>query len=421
MVKEARFKEYIIGKSPSSDYQIKGDKTVSRTHAKIFVNEDNQVFISDLKSTNGTFINGKKLKKGSGQMLQGYEIVKVGNTTVNWRDIVQNEGLQSEKEVDSKFYQKTKISKESNGSLKTFFIVVIVIILVAAISAILLSVSDKKKLIGQWISDNNYDVSYEFFGDGTFSYDSLGFSKSGTWVVFKNSDVKKIELQYDESDMPIYIKKLFNGEYNRKQLSDSQIDNAYYGNLFNMTNSYIYPIKILGFSPSGFKTSRDLKTKVYVTAENYRNVVAKKTIRDYYRDLDAEFTDIAQAWREIGSGRVKNKEEVSAPFIIAPGQSFGFLITSKGMNRFSRSSERRYASSTHSSDGFLDISAGQATFQNNQYYKGKVYVKEKSRGSDNWRGSVRYGLMQNVFEWSYNFFTNEYIEINNNYFFKNNE
>ena len=65
----AKFKEFIIGKSPSSDYQIKGDKTVSRTHAKIFVNEENEVFITDLDSTNGTFINGKKLKKGSGQKL----------------------------------------------------------------------------------------------------------------------------------------------------------------------------------------------------------------------------------------------------------------------------------------------------------------------------------------------------------------
>ena len=57
------FREYIIGKSPKSDYQVSGDKTVSRVHAKIFVNEDGDVFISDLNSNNGTFVNCSKITK----------------------------------------------------------------------------------------------------------------------------------------------------------------------------------------------------------------------------------------------------------------------------------------------------------------------------------------------------------------------
>ncbi len=438
MEKKLDSKNYVIGKSPKADYQIKGDKTVSGLHVMLFVNEKGEVFITENipgkqkpESTNGTFINGKKLQKGSFHMLQGYEIVKLGNTTINWRDIVQNEGVQSEKEVDSKFFEKTKISQGSNKGLKTFFIVLIAIILVAAITALLLSVGDKQKLTGEWISENNYNVSYEFFEDGTFSYDSLGFSKYGTWVVFKDSNVKKIELQYNENDMPIYIKKLVNSQYNRNQLTGSEVEDAYYGNLFNMTNSYTYPIQILGFSPSGFKTSRALKTKVYVTAENYRNVVATKTITQGYYTFTGEFTDISKGWQQIGSGSVKNKEEVSLdPVIIAPGQSFGFLIISRGLNRFSRDTERMYVTNTNSEDHFLQISKGQATFQNNRRYNGKVLVEDcfkygvndrcvKSRGSDNWRGSVRYGLLQNIFEWNYNFESDGSIELNNNYFFKN--
>jgi pSer/pThr/pTyr-binding forkhead associated (FHA) protein len=53
--------EKIIGRSPNSDFVIFDPKNrVSRTHAKILIHGD-KVLIQDLKSTNGTYLNGKKL------------------------------------------------------------------------------------------------------------------------------------------------------------------------------------------------------------------------------------------------------------------------------------------------------------------------------------------------------------------------
>ena len=51
-----------IGRSPDNDVQIK-DRFVSRKHLRIF-RKGSKYFIKDLKSKNGTFINGKQIPSG---------------------------------------------------------------------------------------------------------------------------------------------------------------------------------------------------------------------------------------------------------------------------------------------------------------------------------------------------------------------
>lgn len=53
-----------LGRSPKNDIQII-DRNVSRNHLKIF-RIMNALFIEDLKSLNGTFVNGEFLKPGEG-------------------------------------------------------------------------------------------------------------------------------------------------------------------------------------------------------------------------------------------------------------------------------------------------------------------------------------------------------------------
>jgi hypothetical protein len=53
---------YTIGRSPDNNIQIL-DKTVSRKHLKIF-RKKNEYFIEDLKSRNGTFVNGARVQAG---------------------------------------------------------------------------------------------------------------------------------------------------------------------------------------------------------------------------------------------------------------------------------------------------------------------------------------------------------------------
>ena len=51
-----------IGRSSENDIVIGEDSNVSRNHAEIFEDDEGRVFLTDLDSANGTFINGKKLK-----------------------------------------------------------------------------------------------------------------------------------------------------------------------------------------------------------------------------------------------------------------------------------------------------------------------------------------------------------------------
>ena len=55
---------YRIGRDHDNAIQI-DEKTVSRRHCEIQVN-NNQVFIKDLNSTNGTFVNGEKIVENWG-------------------------------------------------------------------------------------------------------------------------------------------------------------------------------------------------------------------------------------------------------------------------------------------------------------------------------------------------------------------
>ena len=56
-------KQYTIGKEKSNDIVIDNDITVSRSHAVLFEDNNGNVFISDSNSTNGTYVNGTRIKQ----------------------------------------------------------------------------------------------------------------------------------------------------------------------------------------------------------------------------------------------------------------------------------------------------------------------------------------------------------------------
>ena len=75
-------KKYTIGKDVSNDIVINEDFTVSRSHAVLFQDEKGDVYISDSNSTNGTYVNGTKIKHQ--QKLNQLDVLKVGNTPIDW-------------------------------------------------------------------------------------------------------------------------------------------------------------------------------------------------------------------------------------------------------------------------------------------------------------------------------------------------
>jgi pSer/pThr/pTyr-binding forkhead associated (FHA) protein len=73
--------EYIIGRDIKDTGECLSlrDMDVSRSHAKIMVAKNHKAYLSDLASTNGTILNGKKIKKA--ELKQGDEIT-VGKTRI---------------------------------------------------------------------------------------------------------------------------------------------------------------------------------------------------------------------------------------------------------------------------------------------------------------------------------------------------
>lgn len=70
--------ETVMGRSPKTDLQLQ-DVGVSRSHARLMRVGD-QVFVEDLQSANGTFLNGERISVA--QQLQDGDKITLGSTTV---------------------------------------------------------------------------------------------------------------------------------------------------------------------------------------------------------------------------------------------------------------------------------------------------------------------------------------------------
>jgi type III secretion system YscD/HrpQ family protein len=71
---------YVVGKDPTTCDISFHDLSVSRQHAKIYVNTDNVVEVEDLGSKNGVYINGRLIEKAT--PLASSDLVALGTTTL---------------------------------------------------------------------------------------------------------------------------------------------------------------------------------------------------------------------------------------------------------------------------------------------------------------------------------------------------
>jgi 3',5'-cyclic-nucleotide phosphodiesterase len=69
-----------VGRSAKNDIQILDD-SISRKHLKIFRIEKS-FFVEDLKSTNGTFVNGNSVEPGEGQQISDGDIISLGTSLI---------------------------------------------------------------------------------------------------------------------------------------------------------------------------------------------------------------------------------------------------------------------------------------------------------------------------------------------------
>jgi pSer/pThr/pTyr-binding forkhead associated (FHA) protein len=88
-----------IGRSSTNDIQI-NDSTISRKHIKIF-RIGKKFFVEDLKSTNGTLINGEMIAPGEAFEVGDRDTISIGNTTVRLSGVPAAKPVDVKKLVDS--------------------------------------------------------------------------------------------------------------------------------------------------------------------------------------------------------------------------------------------------------------------------------------------------------------------------------
>ena len=82
-------KAMFIGRSSRNDIQIK-DIKVSRKHLKVFRIEKT-LFVEDLRSTNGTRLNGKTITPGESFEMEKGDTISLGNTVIQFGEIFSSE------------------------------------------------------------------------------------------------------------------------------------------------------------------------------------------------------------------------------------------------------------------------------------------------------------------------------------------
>ena len=80
-----------IGRSSRNDIQIR-DTSISRKQIKIFL-IGGKFFVEDLKSTNGTLINGKKIAPGEGFEVSEGDTISMGNTVLQLCEVPRAKAL----------------------------------------------------------------------------------------------------------------------------------------------------------------------------------------------------------------------------------------------------------------------------------------------------------------------------------------
>jgi pSer/pThr/pTyr-binding forkhead associated (FHA) protein len=115
-----------IGSHDSNEYQV-DDPTVSRKHAQLFWDGEKLIILTDLDSTNGTFVNGKKLKAPT--QLNQLDVVKVGNTLFPWMELLFEENSQEEIKIPVSTNNEEHNNEQLNGISGWLIIVAIGIIL----------------------------------------------------------------------------------------------------------------------------------------------------------------------------------------------------------------------------------------------------------------------------------------------------
>lgn len=123
-----------IGTDHSNNIQIE-DISVSRFHLQLLIDDNNNVTVIDLSSTNGTYINGVRVS--SPTLLDKYDILLVGSNPFDWKrqiiEIIDDTDVK-ESVKESIVDEEKKIKEKSRSDvIVAVFAVAIMLIIIGVI------------------------------------------------------------------------------------------------------------------------------------------------------------------------------------------------------------------------------------------------------------------------------------------------
>jgi hypothetical protein len=99
-----------VGRARENDIVLQ-DTSVSRYHLELFRDDEGHVFLTDLDSGNGTFVNGRKIS-GS-VLLEDNDIVKAGNSVLPWKNYFKTSTSQPDIVIPAQ--EKTAAESDKKG------------------------------------------------------------------------------------------------------------------------------------------------------------------------------------------------------------------------------------------------------------------------------------------------------------------
>jgi hypothetical protein len=79
-------RRFNVGRGADNDISL-DDRSVSKIHAALVMNREGTLLVSDTGSTNGTYINGRRLKYGEARQIEEGDIVSFGDVEVRFRKL----------------------------------------------------------------------------------------------------------------------------------------------------------------------------------------------------------------------------------------------------------------------------------------------------------------------------------------------
>jgi hypothetical protein len=155
-----------IGRSPECEIVVNHD-SISRQHAQLFIEDSEKIFIIDLNSTNGTFVNGVKIQ-GKHPLRSG-DSVKLGEHPWAWEPYIKAILPQPRPELGTIQNPETGAPPTSKTRNITLWVGIGIGICLVFASVFWLWPNKTGKLNGEWKQSEDPKAWIRFEDNGTYS------------------------------------------------------------------------------------------------------------------------------------------------------------------------------------------------------------------------------------------------------------